>query len=59
MNETKVKVLLVGVSQLSRNGEAMNRKQGEKVSVIGCVRIEGEHIERNLEEMKETLEIVK
>jgi hypothetical protein len=40
------------VSQLNRIGEAMNRKHGEKISVTGYERTEGEHIGKKPRESK-------
>ena len=53
--EKKVRVLLVGSSQLGRMGEEMSRRHGDKVDVIGCVRIEGENAVGKMERAMRTV----
>jgi hypothetical protein len=44
-NETvkKVRVLMVGASQMNRLGDEMRKRHGDRVEVVGCVRMEGEN----------------
>jgi hypothetical protein len=44
-NETvrKLRVLLVGASQMNRLGDEMRKRHEDKVEVVGCVRMEGEN----------------
>jgi hypothetical protein len=53
-NDKKVRVLLVGASQMSRLGDEIGIKRGVKVDVVGCVRMEGENTEqKNLRMLQE------
>jgi hypothetical protein len=41
-NNRRVRVMLIGSSQLRRMGDEMVKKHGDNVEVVGCVRIVGE-----------------
>jgi hypothetical protein len=49
MGELKLRLLLIGASQLGRMADEMKRQHSNKVNVVGCVSIEEEHTEQNME----------
>ncbi len=53
----KLRVMLVGASQVGRLGDQLRKRHGGKVSVTGCLRIEGENTEVKNMEMVGELEI--
>ncbi len=53
--DRKVRVLLLGSSQLSRIGNEMMRRKREKIEIVGSVRVEGEEMDLNMEKEKSVL----
>jgi hypothetical protein len=37
--KTRVRVMMMGFSQMGRLSEEMNKRHGDKAEVIGCVRL--------------------
>jgi hypothetical protein len=54
-DERKLRVMLLGSSQLNRIGNEMERKNKEKIENVGCVRIEGVEMDLNMEKAKKML----
>jgi hypothetical protein len=50
--DRKLRVLLLGSSQLNRMGNEMLRRKKEKIEIVGRVRIEGVEMDRNMESAK-------
>jgi hypothetical protein len=47
-----VRLMMLGSSQLKRIGTEMQRRHGEKIEIVGCLRIEGEEMDLNMEKAK-------
>jgi hypothetical protein len=55
-DERKVRVVLLGSSQLNRIGNEMERKNKEKIEIVDRVRLEGAEMSANMEKAKRVLE---
>ncbi len=55
--EKRLRMMMIGSNQMGKLREEMNKRCGDKVEVIGRVRIEGENMERDIQGNKENCNI--